>query len=193
MTSSGTGNASVGPGATSSVPVDPAAVSAARTAIDAANLADEATLEAISAVRVTDAGVEAAAQAIRGDASGDALWAATWIYTGHGVEPDVLAPLLANPDPSIRAMAATTLLAWGRLEAVRVAIDLIPEQGNVRGSEPPLSLSDFARGALDREIQDPPIGLDAAPADAAAAWTTWIAANEAALRFDPATGLWSVP
>jgi hypothetical protein len=174
-------------------PADATEVAAARSAIDAADLTDEATLEAVYDVRVTDAGVEAAAQAIRGGASGDALWAATWIYSGHGTEAAVLLPLLSDADPTIRSMAATTLLAWGRAEAFQVLVDLVGQDGNVRGSEPPLGLSDFARGALDQHVERPPTDLEATPPDAAVAWQTWLAANETALKFDPTTGRWSAP
>ncbi len=88
-------------------------VAAARAAIDAANLDDPASLSAVDAVRFTDAGAVAAANAIQDGASGDALWAATLVYGTVGSDPAVLQPLLGNDDPTIRALAAATVLSLG--------------------------------------------------------------------------------
>jgi hypothetical protein len=172
---------------------DGPAVEAARAAIDANNLADPATLEPLMVIRFTDEGAAAAAQAIQSGATGDALWAATWIYEASGTEPDVLMPLLSNPDVSVQAMAAVTLLAWGKREAAPVLVQLLSASGFIRGSEPPTSVSGFAAGALDRFVKGPEIAATATPEELAAAWSSWFGANQAAMQYDPDTARWHSP
>jgi hypothetical protein len=168
-------------------------VAAARTVIDAANLDDPASLRALDAVRFTDAGAAAAANAIQAGAGGDALWAATLVYGTVGTDPAVLQPLLGNDDPTIRALAGATVLSLGGADAANILADLILEDGNLRGSLPPLAISEFAVSTLDRYIDGPGVPDGAAAQDLAASWKAWLAANGATMQLDPATGRWSVP
>jgi len=169
------------------------AIDAARTIVNEANVADLESISALSAIRFTDEGAAAAAQAIQSGATGDALWAAVWIYGAAGTDANVLLPLLSSTDPTIRALAAAPLLTWGRREAADELVKLLSVGGLVRGSEPPISLAAFADGTLARFVKGPTIAPDAPAADRAAAWTSWLAANEAAMHFDPDTETWSAP
>jgi hypothetical protein len=185
---------------TSGAPSDPApgtsggpGIAAARAAIDAANLADAASLDTLDAIRFTDDGAAAAAQAITGGASGDALWAATWIYGTSGTDPAVLKPLLANDDASIRAMAAAAALSLGERAAARVLVALVTVDGNVRASHPPISIAAFSSNALAQYIAGPTIAAGVSPTDTAAAWTAWLDAHESSMQFGADTGTWTAP
>ncbi len=169
------------------------AFDSARSVIDGADTTDPDSISAIGAIRFTEEGAAAAAQAIRSGATGDTLWAATWVYGAAGTDADVLLPLLSSTDPTIRALAAAPLLAWGRREAAEELVKLLGIDGDVRGSDPPLRVSDFAGGTLARFVTGPTIATDASPADRATAWSAWLAANGATMQFDPTTATWSAP
>ena len=169
------------------------AADAARSVIEGADIANPESISAISAIRFTDEGAMAAAQAIQSGATGDTLWAATWVYGAAGTDPNVLLPLLSSTDPTIRALAAAPLLAWGRREAAAELVKLLSVDGYVRGSEPPIRVAGFADGTLARFVLGPTIAEDATPADRVTAWSAWLAANEATMQFDPGTATWSAP
>jgi hypothetical protein len=169
---------------------DPAAVAAARTAIDATRLADADSVTAVDAIRSTRAAAQAAADALAAGADGDARWAATWVYASSGRDPAPLRALLEDADASIRAMAAAALLALGDRDGAATLAALIPLDDELRGSRPPLALGAFAAGSLDRYIDGPSIADGAARSDVATAWTTWLAAYGSTMTFDPATGRW---
>ena len=121
----------------------------ARAAIENASLADAATIDEVDAVRFTDAGVAAAGAALASGVTGDALWAATWIAASMGcLEP--LEPLLAADDPTIRALAAASFVAAGRPEGGTALAALMGETALLRGSEPPISVGEFATATLER-------------------------------------------
>lgn len=178
---------------TSSGALSGPAVDAARAAINGADLTNQESIETLSAARFTHEGAAAAAQAIRSGASGDALWAATWIYGASGDDPAVLLPLLSSSDRTIQAMAAAPLLAWGHKEALTVLVTLLSADGSVRGSEPPVSIAALADSTLDRFVDGPALATDATPKDRAAAWSSWFAANEASMQFDVDTATWRAP
>jgi hypothetical protein len=169
------------------------AVEAARNVLNEADVADPESISSLNAIRFTDEGAAAAAQAIQSGATGDSLWAAAWVYGAAGTDANVLLPLLSSSDATIRALAAAPLLTWGRREAADELVKLLSVDGFVRGSEPPIRISAFADGTLARFVKGPTIAADAPPADRAAAWTTWLAANEATMHFDADTETWSAP
>ena len=165
----------------------------ARAAIDSTHLADGTTIDALNSIRFTDEGAAAAAEALRAGVTGDALWAATWIYGASGTDPEVLKPLLSSADVTVQAMAAVTLLAWGEREAAPVLGQLLSESGSIRGSEPPVSISGFTAGALDRFVEGPEIATNASPEERGAAWSSWLAANHASMEYDADTARWHAP
>lgn len=121
----------------------------ARKAIAEANLADPASIDEVDGVRFTDAGVAAAGAALSGGATGDALWAATWIAATMGCL-EALETQLASDDATIRALAAAAFVAAGRTEGTAVLSALLDDSSIVRGSEPPISIGEFAAQTLDR-------------------------------------------
>ena len=188
-TVSGNAGQSPAPNSTPGGP-DSAGVAAARAVIAATKLDDPATVAAIDAIRLTEDGVAAAAAALQAGVSGDALWAATYIYATSGLDPTVLAPALASTDPSIRAIGAAAALSLGDRAAGRILVGLLTEEGNLRGSIPPVGIAAFALGSLDRYVEGPTVDAGTPPADAAATWTTWLDAHESAMQYDPETGIW---
>lgn len=172
--------------------VDPAAVAAARTLIDGALLDDPASLDALGAVRFDDGAPEAAAQALADGVTGDARWAATWTYASAGTDPGVLRPVLEEPDPSLRALAAAALIAWGDPAGIPALAALVELPDRLAGSYPPTSVGEFATGTLARFVAGPGIAPDSTSEEQAAAWSAWLAEHDpATLGFDPETGIWS--
>jgi hypothetical protein len=190
----GSGAGGVSPGGSSTPalqPADPAAIAAARTVIEAARLEDPATIGAVGAIRYDDGAVEAAAEVLAGGAQGDARWAATWVYATSGADPTPLHPLLTDPDPSIRVMAAAALVALGDAAGIPVLVALTTEAAQLRGSLPPVSVSAYAAGSLARFVTGPAVDPGAAPDAVHGTWQAWMDQHAAGLRFDPVTGLWS--
>jgi hypothetical protein len=171
--------------------VDAAERSAATAAIAATDLADPASLQALDAVGMTDAGVVAAAEALASGATGDALWAATWIYAGGGIDPAPLEPLLTADDATVRAMAAASLLAQGVRAAAGPLVALSGSEEPVRGARPPLLLGAFAASTLARYVSGPELADGTSLADAAAAWSAWMSQHGASMTYDDGTGRWS--
>jgi hypothetical protein len=171
---------------------DPAAIAAARTAIEAADLADADTLTAIDAIRYTRAAAQAAADVLAAGTSGDARWAATWVYASAGHDPAPLRPLLdGDDDASVRAMAAAALLALGDRGGAETRAVLAASEDQLRGSRPPLSIAAYAAGSRARFIAGPSVVDDAPPAEVRAAWEAWLAEHGSTMTFDAATARWS--
>lgn len=169
-------------------------VAAAHGMIEAADLGTADSINALEGVRFTQAGEEAARAVLASGATGDVLWAATWVYASSATDPGPLVPLLDNADASIRAMAAATLVALGDRAGFAVLAALLPETGQLQGSAPPLSIGSFALSTLSRYVQV--AGVPAEPATqsevaaAAANWAAWLGAHTSALTFDAPSGTW---
>jgi hypothetical protein len=182
------------PSAPSVPPADPAAVAAVRTLIDSARLDDPETLDALGAARFDDGAPEAAAAALAEGTTGDARWAAVWTYASSGTDAAVLRPVLDDPDPTLRALAAAALTAWGDPAGIPVLAALVEQPDRLAGSYPPTSVGEFAAGTLARFVSGPAIAPGSEPADEGAAWAAWTARHDpSTLAFDPETGTWSVP
>lgn len=179
--------------ASQAVLADPVEVAKAAAIIAAADPGRPETLDAVDAVRFTDAGVEAAADALGQGATGDAQWAATWIYASGGVDPAPLQPMLAAEDPSVRAIAASGLLARGVRGAAEALAELASSDAPLRGSEPPMAVGDFAAATLARFVAGPSVAGGASRTDAAAAWSAWLAQHGSALAYDAEAVRWSAP
>jgi hypothetical protein len=164
-----------------------------RAAITAADLREPATIDAVDAVRFVPGAAETASQAIADGASGDALWAATWVYASSGSDPAPLLPLLAHDDPSIRAMAAAALLADGDADGAVALAGLLRVEERLQGSIPPVTVGQYAASSLARLLDGPPATPGAGSAAVAEAWTRWLGQHGPALSFDAATGTWAVP
>lgn len=181
-----------GDGATSADP-SPEEIERARAILEAANLDDEASIDGVSGVRFTEAGVRAAADAIGSGATGGQLWAATWVYASSGTDPAVLQPLLTNEDPSIRLMASGALVSLGDLAGFDVLVNLIEVGDRVEASHPPISVQEFAVFTLERYtgVTFGSLG-EASAEELGAAWSGWLEQNHASLRFDDTTVTWVV-
>ena len=187
-----TGEASPAPEDATMGPVDPAAIAAARAVIDATRLADPASIDALATARFDDGAPEAAAAALAEGVTGDARWAATWVYASAGTDPAVLEPLLTDKDLSVRSLAAAAITAWGDPAGVPVLADLAASDRPLAGSFPPETIGEFTAGTLARFVAGgPDIAADAESATVASAWTTWLAGPGTHLTFDPASGTWS--
>lgn len=130
--------------------VDPAAVAAARQVIEAADPADPAKLDELSATVRFSAEGEAAARAILADPGADttAVWAAVWVYGSTAVDPAPLRPFAAHADPSIRAMAGAALLALGDPAGFVALVDSLAVEAQLRGAHPARTVRSFALGTL---------------------------------------------
>ena len=186
-----TGDGSPAPEDATMGTVDPAAIAAARAVIDAARLADPASIDALATARFDDGAPEAAAAALAEGVTGDARWAATWVYASAGTDPTVLEPLIADEDLSVRALAAAAITAWGDPAGVPVLAGLTASDRPLAGSFPPETVGEFTAGTLARFVAGgPDIAADAEPAAVASAWATWLTGAGAHLTFDPASGTW---
>ena len=169
-------------------------VVAAASAIDAAKTGDPVSMGTLQSLRFTDTGTQAARQRIEAGATGDALWAATWLYATAGTDPAPLVPLLTNEDSTIRVMAAAALMALGSEDGFDVLVDAISSDDQLRGSEPPTTVARFAARTLDRYTDaglSGPAGTPAEKAESARRWSAWLEASHSSLRFDAETGMWA--
>jgi hypothetical protein len=183
-------------------PSSPAGASPGQVATDEAagrlrsvSLGDPATLAALEQIRFSPAGADAAATILASGASGDLLWAATWVYASSGSDPGVLGPLLANADPSIRAIAAAGLVGRGDQRGFEPLVALLGESGVLAGSAPPSLLWEFAGDVLERYtgagLGPTLTASDAERVSAAQAWREWLGSNGPRLAFDTTTHRWS--
>jgi hypothetical protein len=187
------------PAATGSIPaasVNPVELEAASAVVKSANLADADSIAAVEGIRFTPSGTDAARTILESNPTGDLLWAATWVYASSGTDPKVLTPLLGNPDPSIRVMAAAALVAAGDRSGYAILSASLADTGTFRGSRPIISIAGFAASTLSSYVEagDAP-ARPADEADVAAVvplWTTWLSAHEKSLQFDRASGTWKL-
>lgn len=165
--------------------------------IEAVDLGDAATIDALDAVRFTAAGEQAARDVLAGAASRDARWAATWLYASSGSDPAPLRSVVLDPDPSIRALAAAGLVALGDRSGLDALVTLIPESTQLAGSHPPLAIGDFAVATSERYVEaaDEPASATSEDDSTVArdAWRAWLAKHAGELTFDATTRTWRRP
>ena len=123
----------------------------------ATDAADQATVDALGEILYTDEGADAAAAAIGAGATGDELWAATWVYATSGTDASVLLPVFTAGDPSTRAVAAAGALALGEASAGPVLVQLLRDSAALRNSEPPVAVADYAAYTLGRFVAGTPL------------------------------------
>ena len=169
-------------------------VATAVTLIDAANLADAATIIPIQAIRFTPAGTLAACRRLEDGVTGDALWAAAWVYGTSGTDPDPLLALLGRDDPTIRTIAGAGLASLGRVEGLDALAALVAVDAGLRGSLPPVSVSAFAAatlaGVTDGAVGEVSTSTSEDRTDSAAAWRSWLDGTRSRLSFDADQRLW---
>ena len=140
--------------------------------------------------------VAAAADALAKGVSGDQLWAATYVWVNEGGDPSPLLPLVTSADLTIRVMAATGLIARGRVEGFTPLIDLITDETSL-DQEPPAPAWYQATKSLVRftglgEL-GPPLDADAGKrTEAQKRWRAWFDEHEATLTFDSEVLLWHI-
>ena len=167
--------------------------------IRATTIADPASMNALSGTRFRPGAAAAAATILAGHPTGDLLWAATWVYASVGADAAVLTPLLADPDPTIRLIAASALMSLGDRSGFSVIAASLPVADPMRGSEPVISIGAFASTRLERYVTaagvpaPPTIDADADAVVYAADWAAWLADHQGALRFDVGSGTWTAP
>ena len=163
-------------------------VAAAVGLIDGANLDEASTISPIQNIRFTPAGTLAACRRLAEGVSGDALWAAAWVYATGGTDPAPLLPLLANDDPTIRSIAGAGVASMGRPEGLDALAELISVDVGLRGSRPPVTVPRYAAAILARLIEsgvgDVSTGSPEERVAAKAAWTSWLETNRSRLTFD---------
>lgn len=158
-------------------------VARARALIDAADISDSATIDALENVRFSAAGTLAACQALQKGVLGDSLWAATWLYVSYGTDPAPLVAVVANNDPTIKVLAAAGLASLGRVDGLNALVESIGVDAGLRGSLPPVTVSEFALVTLTRYT-----GLDQVKTE----WTSWLQENRDHLSYDAEQQLWVV-
>ncbi len=175
---------------------DGASIAEAQQHIDDSDLSDPASLSAVDAIRFSPEGVAAASQALDSGASGDALWAAVWVYgTSSDGDPAAVLPVLKDGDASIRVMAAAALVAWGEPEGFEVLVAELENTEPLAGSEPPRPVWEFALTTLERYTADHPTSVpaEAKESDLAVAhteWSAWLDAHGSELSFDGDAAVW---
>jgi hypothetical protein len=175
---------------------DAATIEAASSVLKAVRLSDADSLAALQGVRLTTAGTEAAAGLLRSGATGDTLWAATYVYASVGDDPALLRSIATSTtaSPSIRAMAAAGLVGRGDLAGFDPLIAALGGSDAMDGSEPAGAIWEFAADVLERYTHTgfgPTLAAsEAERATIQAQWKTWLDANRAHLRFDPSSKLW---
>jgi hypothetical protein len=167
-----------------------------RRLIEAVNLADDATIKAVEGCRFSPAGAEAAISVLASSTSPDALWAALWVYSASGSDAAPVQAFATSTDPTLRAMAAATLIALGDRSGLVAAQNLLAESGLLRGSFPPIPISSFVMATLTQYV----VGADAPVSDGsgdvatdAQAWATWLGTHGDSLQFSDSDGVWRVP
>jgi hypothetical protein len=130
-------------------------------------------------------------------ASGDTRLFAAYVYANTGTDAAPLRPLLKDPDPSTRLIAAAGVVARGDASGFDVLVEGLGHAEPMLASKRPLRLWVFADVMLARYTgvaeNGPP--LDAEPAQVVAGqarWKTWLAANRSRLHYDSAAHSWSL-
>jgi hypothetical protein len=184
-----------GPERASSTP-NTAADAASTTILAAARLGDATSLAPLESIRFTVAGVAAAAKMLASGVTGDALWAATYVYASSGSDPAPLRVVASATaaSPSIRAMAAAGLVGRGDAAGFDVLISAIGGSDLMDGAAPAGAIWEFAGDVLERYTHagfGPALAATAAQrATIQAQWKAWLDASRAKLRFDVASQLW---
>lgn len=178
-------------------PASPAGLSVARIEhdINAAHLARPASLDVLDRDAGSQNGAAAARAVLTGRPSGDAIWAATYVYLGSGTDPAPMHRLLADRHLDVRAMAAAGSVTNGDAAGFPVLVDLLGHAAIMRGSEPPEALWQFAAVSLVRVTGIANLGpaSDAGPAQLTAArhrWRVWWSAHRSTLHWDAGQQLW---
>lgn len=188
-------------GATSSVTFDTSppttiAPGEGMEVIDGFSFADQEAVYLLVDHRSDPEVVAAAEAALAGGASGDELWAATFVWSNEGTDPDPLVELLDDEDSSIRYMAATGLIGRGRVEGFGPLIAVLTDESVLRGFEPAGPVWAAATTALVRftaiSAHGPPWDADTARLQLAQdRWQEWLEANQSRLAFDAVDLIWS--
>jgi len=171
-------------------------VAAATTILDAARIADPDTLSALEGIRFSAAGTQAAAALLRAGATGDALWAATYVYGSSGSDPTPLRAVAidAMASPTIRAMAAAGLVGGGDVAGFEPLIAGLAGNEEMDGAEPAGTVWEFAAQVLERYTHTGfgpmLVATDSERTTIQAKWKSWLDASRATLRFDAASKLW---
>lgn len=164
--------------------------------IEAADFDKPQTLRAVEAdAQYTDAAA-AAKTVLAGTHSDAPTWGAVLLYADTGSDPAPLRPLVADPHPDIRAMAAGGLVGNGDASGFPVLINTLGLSGLIRGSTPPMPLWQFAALILVRVTANAALGpaLDSPTLHVVAAqhrWQQWWHANRSRLRWNAAKQLWT--
>jgi hypothetical protein len=142
--------------------------------------------------------VAAAREALTVGASGDQLWAATYVWSNEGTDPEPLLELLDSDDSAVRYMAAAGLIARGRSEGFGPLIAALTDENVLRGFEPAGPVWAAAATALVRytaiSANGPPFDASTAQLELAQGrWESWLESNQAGLRFDAVELIWSTP
>jgi hypothetical protein len=143
-----------------------------------------------------DAGLVAAAEdALAAGATGDLKWAAVWVVVDGGTDAEVLVPFVNDDNPTIRVMAATGLVARGRVEGFEPLIAALTDETLLDNHYPPEPAWTAAATALVRWTG---VAENGPPFDAVAGqrttaqqrWTEWFDEHRDELRFDEDQALW---
>ncbi len=179
-------------------PAGAGSVEVAASTLQAAKLDDEASLAALEGIRFTPAGTEAAARMLGSGATGDVLWAATYVYASAGADPTPLRTLAGSSTASltIRAMAGARLLAAGDVAGFVPLLLALAASEQMDGAAPAGYLWEFAADVLERYTHagfGPGLAAtDPERATIAAQWQMWLDTNRDRLRFDATAHLWVV-
>lgn len=171
-------------------------VAAAAAILNAARVADPDSLAALEGIRFSAEGTQAAADLLRAGATGDALWAATYVYGSSGSDPAPLRAVAtdASTTATIRAMAAAGLLGRGDVAGFEPLITGLTGNDQMDGAEPAGTVWEFAAQVLERYTHQgfgpTLVASDAERTTIQARWKSWLDANRATLRFDAASKLW---
>jgi len=169
----------------------------ATSVLQATQVNDPDTVDAAAWLRFSDDGVAAAAALLgqTGLAAG-ARWAAVYVYGNGGEDPAPLVPYAADPDPSVRLIAAAALIARGRGEGFAPAVDALTDTSMVTGTLPPcpswvLAAQTLVRATARADLGPPLDADDRLRRLSQDAWRRWLTDERPALHFDATTGLWS--
>lgn len=139
--------------------------------------------------------VAAAREALEAGASGDQLWAATYVWSNEGGDAEPLVGLLNNEDSAIRYMAAAGLIARGRIEGFPPLIEALTDESVLRGFEPLGPVWVAAATALVQytaiSAHGPPFDADSSRLELAQdRWQAWLEINQSRLTFDSVDLVW---
>jgi hypothetical protein len=170
----------------------------ARAVILQANLKDPRSRQAIERLNSTDAGAGAARGVLAEGVSGDALWAATYLYASGSGDPGPLRPLLKTEDVSIRVLAGAGLVTRGDVSGFDALVDGLRHREPFRGSSPPTPVWTVATAVLVRMTAVSRFGPrwdfdERRLAVAHRRWRAWLEENRRRLRFNRSTGEWNLP